>query len=212
MHFTTMTAQLTSKIPGLISSALLACTMLFTCFALTGCATKIHADAISNPRPAEALSAFEHFELLPIKMSAPYSGQEANERALVKIQQNFDFRARPLIDSWNAKAGAAEGGRTLVIAPYIQDIKFISGGARVWAGAMAGSSAVVLKMRLYDKATGRTIAEPEFFQRAAAMGGAYSFGATDNNMLVRIAEIAANYLSANYAAAVGGPTGAEPKG
>jgi len=50
--------------------------------------------------------------------------------------------------------------------------------------------------------TGQEIANPEFFQRAAAMGGNYSLGATDNDMIARVAT---RYLEENYAQAVGGP-------
>jgi hypothetical protein len=43
------------------------------------------------------------------------------------------------------------------------------------------------------------------------MGGAWTFGSTDNAMLVRIANRLTDYLAANYASPVGGPTGAEPR-
>ena len=55
------------------------------------------------------------------------------------------------------------------------------------------------------------IASPLFFARAAAIGGRWTFGVTDNLMLVRIADRFTDYLAANYATAVGGPTGAEPR-
>jgi hypothetical protein len=67
-----------------------------------------------------------------------------------------------------------------------------------------------LKMRLVDAATGEVVAEPEFFQRANAVGAAYSFGASDAGMLDRIAIVAREYLVRNYDRAVGGPTGLEP--
>lgn len=177
-----------------------------------GCATTyISTDSTTNPPPHEAFASFQHFEVSPIEMGAPYAGQEANDKALVKIQENLDLRLEPLINGWNAKASGT-GGRTLLIEPRIKDIKFINATSRFWGGAMAGSSAVVMIVRFTDKATGTVVAEPEFFQRAAAMGGAWSFGATDNNMLVRITELASGYIHDNYAEAVGGPTGApEPK-
>lgn len=177
--------------------------------AFAGCATNIKLDTTMNPPPAEAWSAFQHFEVKPIAMTEPYTGQEANEKALKKIQDNFDLRVNPLVESWNTKAGADAAGRTLVIEPRIQDIKFINATARVWSGAMSGSSAVILKIRFVDKATGTVVAEPEFYQRAAAMGGAWSFGSTDNNMLIRIATVASDYIAGNYDKAVGGRTGAE---
>lgn len=192
------------KNTGLVFSLLLGLSLL------SGCATHIAANAEDNPPPKEALSAFTHFEVQPITMGAPYAGQEANEAALKKIQENFDLRVNPLIASWNAKNETAANPRTLRLEPYLQDIKFVNATARVWAGAMAGSSAVVLRIRLIDAATGEEVAHPEFFQRAAAMGGAWTFGSTDNNMLVRITELASGYLTSNYPKAVGGPTGKPP--
>lgn len=175
-----------------------------------GCATTyVKPTTMMNPPPAEPFSAFQHFEVKKISMGAPYSGQDANEAALKKIQENFDARVNPVVADWNAKTGAATDGRTLLIEPRIQDIKFVNGTARFWGGAMSGSSAVVLKIKFTDKASGKEIADPEFYQRAAAMGGAWTFGATDNNMLVRIAEVASDYIKANYDKAVGGRTGAE---
>jgi hypothetical protein len=180
---------------------------VFAVATFSGCATTyIKADATTNPPPSQPFSAFSKFAVSPITMGAPYKGQEANEKALKKIQQNFDLRVNPKIETWAANAGAS--GRTLRIEPYIQDIKFINATARVWGGAFSGSSAVVLRMKLIDASSGAEIAHPQFFQRAAAMGGAWTLGATDNNMLVRIAELASNYLETNYKAAVGGPTGA----
>lgn len=81
---------------------------------------------------------------------------------------------------------------------------------RFWAGAFAGSSAVVMQVNFKDAETGNTIAAPTFYQHASAMGGAFSIGGTDNTMLYRIAEIINDYVMRNYENAVGGPTGATP--
>ena len=47
------------------------------------------------------------------------------------------------------------------------------------------------------------IAEPEFYRHANKMRAAWSMGGTDKVMLVRIGTLAADYLNANYSAAVG---------
>lgn len=199
-----MKSRLTQKVLPLLG--LLSFTLFFT-----GCATKIAPTLIHNPPPAEKFSAFTHFELQPISMVPPYAGQEANERALKKIQENFSLRADPMVKAWNEGGASAPTKRTLVIKPVIWEIKFIGGGARFWAGALAGSSAIIARVELIDKDTGKRVANPEFYARAAAMAGAWTFGSTDNIMLVRIANRMADYLSNNYAAAVGGPTGADTK-
>lgn len=188
----------------LVASVLLLMTVL-----LTGCVTHIGTTVTDNPAPAEKFAGFTHFELAKITLAVPYAGQEPNERALVKIQENVSLKANPLLEGWNASGASVTPVRTLVITPVITEIKFINGTARVWAGAFAGSSAVIMRVTFTEKETGKVIATPMFYSRAAAMGGAWTFGATDNVMLVRIAGRFTDYLAANYAAAVGGPTGAD---
>ncbi len=168
----------------------------------------IEASSPTNPAPAEALSAFQRFEVVPLAMGAPWAGQAANEAAKTNLQANLDERLGPWLAEVNAGADA-DAGRVLRIEPYIGGIRFITGGKRVFAGAFAGKSRVLLRLRLVDVATGAVIAEPEFYQHAAGMAGAYSFGGADKAMLERVATLAADYLRANHAAAVGGPTGAE---
>lgn len=189
---------------------LLSASLALVATLLGGCVTKIKTDVTQNPPPAEKFASFTRFEMVNLTLVPPYTGQQANERALVKIQENVSAKANPLLASWNSAGASVIPARTLVITPVVTEIKFISGGSRFWAGALAGSSAVILTAKFTDKETGREIAAPMFYARAAAMGGAYSFGATDNVMLVRIAGRLTDYLAANYAAPVGGPTGAEP--
>lgn len=176
-----------------------------------GCATQIKSEITQNPPPAEKFSNFTRFEMPKIALVAPYAGQEANEKALVKIQENVSLKMTPALAAWNSSGET--GGRpvrTLLIETTIPEIKFINATSRVWAGAMAGSSAVILRARISEKETGKVVAEPEFYARAAAMSGAYSIGGADNAMLVRIANRLTDYLLANYPQAVGGPSGAVP--
>lgn len=167
---------------------------------LSGCVTNIRPTVASNPPPAKPLNAFGSFEVRPLSVDAGVKEPEA----LVKIQQNLDQKLGVLVGQWNRGVGP-----TLVIEPRVRELKFVGGGGRFLAGSLAGSSAVRLTVTLTDKDSGQVIAEPEFYQRAAAMGGAYSFGGTDNAMLVRISSVVDEYLRRNYEQAVGGPTGLE---
>jgi hypothetical protein len=175
-----------------------------------GCATQIKTDTTQNPPPAEKFANFTRFEMPKIAILPPYAGQEPNERALVKIQENVNQRMNPALQTWHSSAPAGVPIRTLLIEAAVPEIKFINATSRVFAGAMAGSSAVILRVKIAEKETGKVIAEPIFYARAAAMSGAYSLGGADNAMLVRIANRLSDYLLANYGQAVGGVTGAEP--
>ena len=167
---------------------------------------EIAASSATNPPPVEPLAAFARYEVRPLVIAPAYAGHKANEAARVNLQANLDERLAPVLESTGT---GGEGGRTLLIEPRIEKIRYIGTGARVWAGAFAGKSRVLLRVRLTDAATGALIAEPEFYQHAAGMAGAYSFGGADKAMLERAASLVADYLVANRDAAVGGRTGGE---
>ncbi len=173
---------------------------------LAACATQIKPSATSNPPPLEKFSAYDRFELKRVELSPTYASNGANTKAAAKIQEYFDARVKTVVDEWNGKRSG--NAATLVIEPRIEHIKFIGVGARIWAGPLAGSSAVVMKVRYIDKQSGKVIAEPEFYQRAAAMSGAATFGGQDNAMLARITTLVADYNRRNYAERVGGESGA----
>jgi len=170
---------------------------------LGACVTHIEPSAKTNPPPTEALKNFGQFELLPLQASTEAKQETA---ALTKVEANLHDKISAVTAPWQR---ADAGARKLRIEPYVDQLKFVDGGTRFFAGAFAGSSAVVIKLKLTDAATGQVVAWPEFYQRAAAMGGAWSVGGTDNGMLERIATLAQDYLKQNYDQAVGGTTGAE---
>jgi hypothetical protein len=168
---------------------------------LTGCVTNINPSVETNQPPSEKFSAFNRFELLPLQASnSVVSDQKA---AMDKIEENIQDRLGKRLQILNAKP-ITSSARTLVIEPIITELKFVSGGQRFFAGAMAGSSAVVMKAKFTDKESGKIIANPEFYSQASAMAGAYSIGAHDNGMLSRIANWLAVYVLQNYKQAVGG--------
>jgi hypothetical protein len=179
---------------------------------LAGCATNVRKPTtMINPPPEMAFSTFTSFELKPINTSESCNKQEGGEQALNAIQEKLNARLGTLLTGWNAAKTAGHGGHTLVIEPVCTDAKLVSGAARFWGGALAGSSAVVMRVRYVDLATGKKVAEPVFYQRASAMGAAWSFGATDRSMPDRMAELITDYTEKNYQVAVGGATGLQPE-
>lgn len=167
----------------------------------------ISATGASNPPPSEALVAFDRYELRPAALATEYSNHDANKAALASFQRNLDERVGNWLQEQNARPAAHEPVRTLIIEPRIEKIRFIGKGARFWAGALAGSSQVLVKVKMTDQATGTVIAEPEFYQHAKGMAGAWTFGAADNSMLIRVASMTLQYLQDNQPTAVGGATG-----
>lgn len=175
-----------------------------------GCATKVKLpETTQNPPPLEAFSNFSQFELKPIDQGPGCDKQRGADVALNAIQEKLNNRLGGLVNGWNATPSAKGSGRKLIIEPVCSNAKMVGTAARIFGGAFMGSSAVVLNVRYIDATSGKKIAEPTFYQRASSMGSAYSFGATDRDMLDRIASIITSYTSGNYENAVGGPTGLE---
>jgi hypothetical protein len=193
--------QISLKVSAVVASVMM----------LGACATTdINPSAVANPPPSERFASFSRFEVKQVQLSPTYSSDDANRQAIRTIQTNLDARLNVLVSQWNEASRNAPNPRVLAIEPRVERIKFLSAGTRVWTGALSGSSAVIMKVRYVDVAAGKVVAEPEFYQHAAAMGGAWSFGATDQDMLKRVAELVSEYTARNYSRAVGGPTGATP--
>lgn len=165
------------------------------------------AEPTQNPPPSAPLAGYDKYELAPIAMGAPYAGDEGKEKAKAKIQDYMNTETGAIIEQWNKDAAGSTSGKSIVIEPRIEKLKVVSGGARFWAGAFAGDSYVVMKWRIVEQPSGTQLAEPEFYQRASAMSGAWTFGGQDKDMLHRIVALGNLYLQSNYKEAAGGPTG-----
>lgn len=164
---------------------------------LSGCATNIRQPT-SSPQPAKV--RFDEFKAVEMRhVAVEPQCAKGNERAIKKIDEELFSKMRFVFPELKEAAEPPEKAveRTLVIEPLIEDLKFIGGAARFWVGAMAGSSAVLMKVTYRDKATGEVIADPEFYRMANAFEGGQSIGVTDNMMLSRIADDICSYTRLN---------------
>lgn len=172
--------------------------------ALPGCATRVKATSLTNPPPLEPFSAFARIELKPVGVAV---GAGADPAGVAKIQENLQKDLAGSLVAWNK---GNENGRRLVIEPVVKELQFQHGAKRVLLGPFAGSSGVLLELKITDE-KGRDVATPQFFQRADAMAAGFVLGVHDNLMLTRVANLASAYVIDNYAQAKGGPTGADDK-
>lgn len=174
--------------------------LLIAALAVSGCAKDIRPTVDYNPAPTRAFKDFAMFEIKPV-VAAP----EVDEpKAMMKLQANLDDKVQPVLAQWKR-----DQGPTLLIEPFVHELKFIDTASRVFLGSLPGNSGIRMTVKMTDRDSGDVIAEPEFFQRAFSMGGAYSFSATDHAMLIRMSSVLSEYLRRNYEKAIGGPTGLE---
>lgn len=161
-----------------------------------------------NPPPTVPISAFATVELAPVTY-LPAVTKTEDETTVVKVAAKISelvaLNADPLIKAWNSDTQRERTYGTLVIQPFIKQLKWVTRGERVWAGAMYGNSAIEVGIRMADKASGNVIHEAMLFARAGGMSGAW--GTQEDALLRHISERISNYIVLNYEAAIGGPTG-----
>ncbi|MCF8068334.1 MAG: hypothetical protein K9L30_07095 [Desulfobacterales bacterium] len=166
---------------------------------LTSCATNLSKPTKLSKPTTVRFNKFQNVEMKAVELDENFASSDANQKALVKIDEllfrdiKMVFPNLKRIELSENFSDSAE--RTLQITPYIKEIKFVGGAARFWAGAMAGSSAVLMEVTFRDSSTGKVIADPEFFERGDAWSGGWSIGTTDNLMLNEVAKEITEYCS-----------------
>jgi hypothetical protein len=172
------------------------CSLLIAGAMICGCAS----DHQAKPKPAKAARAerpyasnpskikFGEFKLVEIKATElnPRENGEGNRRSAAVIDQMLQAG---LAGIWPALKVIPPGGdfsksgdRVLQISPVIDHIRIVGVGGRVWLGVMAGGSDLVMHVDYRDSASGELIANPDFWQGNNAWAGAWSYGATDNQI------------------------------
>jgi len=147
------------------------------------------------------LDTFTEFHMKHTIISPEFESHElkGNQKARGKIDgylfnnMRYVFRGLHEVDT-SFNAANASG---LLIEPVIEEIKFVGGAQRFWAGSMAGNSFVKIKVTFRDIESGNILAEPEFYRSGNAFAGSYSMGGTDNEMLRSIAHDVCDYARHN---------------
>ena len=93
------------------------------------------AEDAKNPPATERLANFQHFDHRPVTLSSQYDGKTSADKARAHLQANMDLRSVERALQWNSRAGG-EGGRTLVIEPIIERVRFVTPGKRVFVGVL----------------------------------------------------------------------------
>ena len=185
---------------------------------ISGCATPsikdaaIHRDQVAILKPPEIkFGAFEKIYFRSTGINSALASNSANQKALVKINQHLFSRVRPIFLNSLTVIEANEqldglDKNSLLIEPFVDDIRFIETSVRIWgAGALAGDSYVYLNVTFTDLSQDKIIASPTFYQRVGAWAGffaTYSYE-EDNAILTRIGDLACEYILLHLTEATG---------
>ena len=166
-----------------------------------GCATNMTKPSGIPQASKVKFSEFAKVEMKPLAINEKFAESGANQKARRKIEGNLKNQVKTIFSNCTFLGENQEfsktSDKTLQIVPTIKEIKFIGGAARIWVGAMAGSSAVLMEVICKDSKSSEIVAQAEFYQEANAFSGAYSMGGTDNMMLDQVSLDVAKWLVAN---------------
>ncbi len=85
-------------------------------------------------------------------------------------------------------------GDTLIVDVNITDMRVVSGAARFWGGAMAGSSYINVVIELKDAVSGKVIHRKDMSSANNAFGAAWTGGSTDKTLPSDMGRISAEYV------------------
>ncbi len=179
-------------------------TTLVLALLLLGCAADpqkledvAKAEVERLPKPSVPLSSFSDYDLKPSLLSDAVKDSASRVAEAAILDQKIRDKVVPLFADWSSSGGSGRAG-TLIVQPEIVSLRIVSGGARFWAGALAGSSHIDLDLALIDGKTGAVIEKARIRKEASAMTGGWSIGKSDENLHDYVAHIVHRYLLVNY--------------
>jgi len=154
-----------------------------------------NAEAERLADPSKPLSTFASFRLDEMTFADEIKAEEGKMEEAREFEGNLKAKIQPLLDQWNA---AGTGAGTLAIKPELIKLRIVSGGARFWAGGLAGDSYIDMDLLLLDEATGEAVSKVRISRSADAMTGGWSVGKSDQNLDDYIVSIVHEYLEDHY--------------
>jgi hypothetical protein len=159
-----------------------------------GGAAKPDAKAAQEPDPPLAkpyrtivVSDFE--ASAEIAKDYPNTARECQANTVWALQEKKAYQA---VESGKA-AGPRRDGALLVNAK-ITDMRIVSGAARIWGGAFAGSSFMEVDVKLVDAATNATVREKKLSSANNPWAAAWVGGSSDQSLPADMGKIVAEYV------------------
>jgi len=156
----------------------------------------VHREVSRLAVPTQSFSSFSRFLLNPMILDDMTRSKPEKTQVASQLESKIEGRVSPLLQEWTQNPKVSD--RTLTITPELYELHVVSSGARFWVGAMAGDSRIDMVLTIVDAESHDVIAKPRIILTASAMGGGWSVGSTDRNLLNYVADITYEYLKNHY--------------
>ena len=152
-------------------------------------------DTGKKERDQSLAMAYSKIAVMPVSISAalakdyPDAARECQASAVSSFQEKKKFLSIEM-----AAAAPAPAAGTLVVKISVTDMRVVSGGARFWAGAMAGSSYMNLDVTLTDGATMQEVRKKQLSSTNNAFAAAWTMGSNDRSLPMDMGKMVAEYV------------------
>jgi hypothetical protein len=119
----------------------------------------------------------------------PNAVRECQANTVWALQEKKAYQA---VES--GKAAAARRDGTLLVNAKIIDMRIVSGAARIWGGAFAGSSFMEVAVTLVDAATNTTVREKKLSSANNPWAAAWVGGSSDHSLPADMGKVVAEYV------------------
>jgi hypothetical protein len=131
----------------------------------------------------------QKFEYDPqIEVDYPGAVAECEKSALEAIIAKKIF-ASAVMETTGAKYAGA-----LLVKAKVTNLRIVSAGARMWGGPFAGSSEMILQMKLIDASTGTMVREKELSTSNNPWAASWMWGSSDRSLPVNLGMMVAEYV------------------
>jgi hypothetical protein len=180
------------------STGLLGFISVFVCMLLIVSACHRDKEVQTNPyeRLSKADMKYQNIQIVNFTIT-PRGVQETGnpQEFLAESQQNCTqtLTDSKLFTDVRTVTSAERANSTMIIQAELTKLRIVGVGTRIWIGAWAGKSEMAVNVKLIDASTGQVIDEREITDNTNPTYGAWSYGASDRTMPLRVGNVIADY-------------------
>lgn len=164
---------------------------------ITACAGKeVKSDAKAEKdqepllaKPYRVIVVEEFQTTAEVAKDYPQATRECQANTVWALQAKKAYQA---VESGRAAAARRDG--TLVVKAKVTDMRIVSGAARIWGGAFAGSSFMEVDLTLIDAATNATVRTKKLSSANNPWAAAWVGGSSDHSLPADMGKIVAEYV------------------
>jgi hypothetical protein len=162
--------------------------------AQTGSEVKADAKAAKDQDPLLSkpyrMIVVDEFETTAdITKDYPNAARECQANTVWSLQEKKFYQA---VESGKGSTARRDGA--LLVRAKVTSMRIVSGAARIWGGAFAGSSFMEIDLTLIDAATNMTVREKKLSSANNPWAAAWAGGSSDHSLPADMGKILAEYV------------------